>query len=278
MLRKAKEHVKNAEEKVRLVSSLAENLPFMNKSFTRVVCKGAIDHFGNPEQAVSEMCRVSSSDGKVVISVANFESLSCLLSRNLNGVSRRFVGRVMPPPHIWEIPADHTFKFDYSSIVALATRHLRVEAIRGVSLLWGLPRWSNALKILPPLLALIPLRLLDKIASWHPPWSDVLIVAGRPLNSLPGKDRSKNMVDPSRVWGGLLCAAIIVVAIFFLWGISLENYWALAIPVIIGFLGILALGFWIGWTILTIKTSPPAAEFTPQTPAEKKENPGAGEK
>jgi len=86
------------------------------------------------------------------------------------------------------------------------------------------------------------------------------------------------MGDTSRVWGAFLCAAIIVVAIFFLWGISFQNYWALAIPVSIGFLGILALGFWIGWTILTIKTTPPAAESTPQTLAEKKENPSTESK
>jgi hypothetical protein len=86
------------------------------------------------------------------------------------------------------------------------------------------------------------------------------------------------MGDTSRVWGAFLCAAIIVVAIFFLWGISFQNYWALAIPVSIGFLGILALGFWIGWTILTIKTTPPAAESTSQTPAEKKENPSTESK
>lgn len=56
------------------------------------------------------------------------------------------------------------------------------------------------------------------------------------------------MVDTSRIWGALLCVAIIVVAVFFGWGISLQSYWAVAIPVIIGFLGILALGlspmFW----------------------------------
>jgi ubiquinone/menaquinone biosynthesis C-methylase UbiE len=191
MLRKAKEWVKDAGEKVQLVSSLAERLPFMNKTFARVVCKGAIDHFGNPEQAVSEMCRVTSPKGKVVISVANFESLSCVLARNLNRLSQCFIGKVIPGPHIWEIPADHTFKFDYSSIIALTMRHLQVEGIQGVSLLWGFPRWSNILKILPRPLALILLRSLDKIASWHPAWSDVLIIAGRPFRSLSGKDRSK---------------------------------------------------------------------------------------
>jgi ubiquinone/menaquinone biosynthesis C-methylase UbiE len=191
MLRKAKEYVKDAGERVQLVSSLAEGLPFMNKTFTRVVCKGAIDHFGNPEEAVSEMCRVTSAEGKVVISVANFESLSCVLARNLNRLSQCFSGKVSPRPHIWEVPADHTFKFDYSSIIALMMQHLQVEVIQGVSLLWGFPRWSNTLKILPRPLALTLLRFLDKIASWHPAWSDVLIIAGRPLRSLPRKNRSK---------------------------------------------------------------------------------------
>ena len=71
------------------------------------------------------------------------------------------------------------------------------------------------------------------------------------------------MNDTSRFWGGVLCVGIIIVAILFLWGISHHSYWALAIPVAVGFLGILALGFWIGWTILTIKTAPPTPESTP---------------
>jgi flagellar basal body-associated protein FliL len=80
------------------------------------------------------------------------------------------------------------------------------------------------------------------------------------------------MGDTSRVWGALLCVAIIVVTVAFLWGVSLQSYWALAIPVVIGFLGLLALAFWIGWTILTIKTTPPASETNPPPPAGKKEN------
>lgn len=68
------------------------------------------------------------------------------------------------------------------------------------------------------------------------------------------------MVDTSRLWGGLLCIAILIIAILFLWGIFQQNYWALAIPVMIGFLGILGLAFWIGWTILTIKTVHPGPE------------------
>jgi len=43
----------------------------------------------------------------------------------------------------------------------------------------------------------------------------------------------------------------------FVWGIVVESYWAVAIPVIIGFLGMLTLGFWIGWTMAVTKIEPP---------------------
>jgi hypothetical protein len=83
------------------------------------------------------------------------------------------------------------------------------------------------------------------------------------------------MADTSRVWGGLLCAAIVVVAVIFLWGISAQSYWALAVPLMAGFLGVLAMGFWIGWTILTIKTAPTVAEPPPPASAQgEKQNPG----
>jgi SAM-dependent methyltransferase len=190
MLRKAREGLRKSGEKVCLVGSLAEILPFADQSFHRVVCKGAIDHFLNPDRAVGEMSRVVSAEGQVIISVANFESLSCSLSRSLNRLVRRFWGRDIPPPRIWEIPKDHTHKFDYPTILFLAKKHLRVESVRGVSLLWGFPRWSNFLKRFPQPLALLLLRSLDKIANWYPDWSDVLILVGRPRNHHPGKERS----------------------------------------------------------------------------------------
>ena len=84
------------------------------------------------------------------------------------------------------------------------------------------------------------------------------------------------MADTSRVWGGLFCAAMVILAVIFLWGISAQSYWALAIPVMIGFLGVLAMGFWIGWTILTIKTTPPAPEPPSPPPSEAEKSSPAG--
>jgi len=84
------------------------------------------------------------------------------------------------------------------------------------------------------------------------------------------------MADTSRVGGGLFCAALVILAVIFLWGISAQSYWALAIPVLIGFLGVLAMGFWIGWTILTIKTTPPAPEPPSPPPSEAEKSSPAG--
>jgi len=190
MLHKAKEGAKNSRGVFRLVSSLAEDLPFAHRAFHRVFCKGAIDHFLDPDQAVAEMCRVASPEGKVIISVANFESLSCFLARGLDRLARRISGRGIPPPHIWKIPRDHTYKFDHPTLLGLAGKYLRVESVRGVSLLWGFPWWARVLNRIPQIMALILLRCLDKIASWRPDWGDVLVVVGRPRNQFPGDERS----------------------------------------------------------------------------------------
>jgi len=193
--------------------------------------------------------------GRVVISVANFESLSCFLSRGLDRLIRRFLGGRSIPPHL-EIPRDHTHKFDYATVLATAGRHLRIESVRGVSLLWGFPAgrrsWSVRRSLWPRSFSGCWTTSPDgarngaMCSSW---WE-----ARRTfLREWKGVER----VDTSRLLGGVLCAAIAVVAIVFLWGVSTQSYWALAIPVTVGFLGVLAMGFWIGWTILTIKTAPP---------------------
>jgi hypothetical protein len=64
------------------------------------------------------------------------------------------------------------------------------------------------------------------------------------------------MKSYSRIQGFLLCLGVLIAAVLFLWGVFFKSYWALAIPVAIGFLWLLGLGFWIGWNILTIKVEP----------------------
>ncbi|MCK4722607.1 MAG: hypothetical protein KAT75_04855, partial [Dehalococcoidia bacterium] len=64
-------------------------------------------------------------------------------------------------------------------------------------------------------------------------------------------------MQKSRVVGGLICLIMVAAGLAFVWGIVVESYWAIAIPVIIGFLGMLSLGFWIGWTMAVTKIEPP---------------------
>jgi SAM-dependent methyltransferase len=190
MIRKAKEWIINSGEGVKLVRGLAEDLPFRNHAFARVVCKGAIDHFGNPDLALAEMCRVVVPQGKVIISVANFESLSCSWARKLNLIYQRLLGREIPRPHIWEVPTDHAFKFDYVSVITLAQRYMQIEKVQGASLFWGFPRWSSLLQIFPRGFAFMILKVFDRIASWHPAWGDVLILRGKPRRNFSERERS----------------------------------------------------------------------------------------
>ena len=192
MLQKAREWLIQKEAQVVLIGSIAEDLPFAGGSFQRVVCKGAIDHFMNPEKAFAEMCRVARPQGRVVLSVANFESLSCRLGRWLDRLHRKILGRPLSGPRIWEIPADHTYKFDHASTMALAERNLSAVSVRGVSLLWGFPRWPAFLKAIPRPAAVVILRMLDRIAARHPAWSDVLIVTGKPIHLLRMERTGKN--------------------------------------------------------------------------------------
>lgn len=78
------------------------------------------------------------------------------------------------------------------------------------------------------------------------------------------------MIDKSRMYGLLICLGTVVAALFFLYGLAQKSYWAIAFPVLIGFLTVLALGFWIGWTIVTVKTESPAPSVEPQPQAQSK--------
>jgi hypothetical protein len=81
-------------------------------------------------------------------------------------------------------------------------------------------------------------------------------------------EREELMQDKSRAYGLLICIGTVVAAIFFIWGVMNQSYWAIAIPVIIGFLTVLGLAFWIGWTIVTIKSDIPSLETQEPAPAQ----------
>jgi ubiquinone/menaquinone biosynthesis C-methylase UbiE len=271
MVRRAAETFRSKGLVMRVSCGSAEHLPFRDDSFDKVYCKGAIDHFYDPARAVSEMARVLRGRGCLVISVANFESLSCRLGRFYNRIHRAIKGRELPRPHFWEIPDDHTHKFDHRLLMKLLPDELHLDRDTGVSLLWGFPHWGEILQALPNGIPRRILSILDHVARVIPGVADVIVIrAHRPLVPETGvhmrddvssreridSDGEGMMKTYSRLQGLLLCLATSVAAVLFLIGIVMKNYWALAIPVAVGFLWLLGLGFWIGWTLFTIKVEP----------------------
>ncbi|HLN44789.1 MAG: hypothetical protein ACM3WQ_02285 [Chloroflexota bacterium] len=94
------------------------------------------------------------------------------------------------------------------------------------------------------------------------------------------------MVSKDQAIGGVICLVCVVVAIFYVvtlfapgWasvlGISLNpagvQFWLIAIPVLIGFVAILAIGAWIGWTMATTPPPKPIEEITTEMEEKKEE-------
>lgn len=69
--------------------------------------------------------------------------------------------------------------------------------------------------------------------------------------------------EHSRVLGGMVCLAAALGAALFLYGLLVESYWALALPVAAVTLFVLGLVFWIGWTIATIQVQASGEALVP---------------
>lgn len=65
-------------------------------------------------------------------------------------------------------------------------------------------------------------------------------------------------MDKSKIGGVIICVVSVVLVLVFLWGIAIQSYWAVAIPVLVAFVAVMALAFWIGWTMVVTETEIPA--------------------
>lgn len=179
MIRDAKSYIGHGD--VGLVRGIGEALPFKRHSLDKIMCKGALDHFADPQRMTEEMSQVLKPEGAAIIAIANFESLSCRVGRALYPITRRFNReRDERPP--WEPPPDHTYRFDYPLLRGLVEQQFKVGKTIGVSLLWTAPYWGKLLSILPPQVSAIILALLDRIARRFPSLSDVIIIKLTPKN------------------------------------------------------------------------------------------------
>jgi ubiquinone/menaquinone biosynthesis C-methylase UbiE len=161
---------------VMFIQGAGEHLPFKTSLFDRIFCKGALDHFINPLVTLKEISRLLKPDGHLIVSIANYDSLSCKLGKALHKVLKLFGCRYNRARMMWQIPPDHVYKFDYNFLKALLNEVMHVEKMFGVSLLWGLPYWGLLLSKLPHRLSWSALEVLDKLASRLFVLSDVIVV------------------------------------------------------------------------------------------------------
>ncbi len=97
------------------------------------------------------------------------------------------------------------------------------------------------------------------------------------------------MVSKDQAIGGVICLVCVLVAVLYVVGLffyqpivdaipSLSffgkaadvQFWLIAIPVLVGFVAILAIGAWIGWTMATTPPPKPIEEITTEPPTEDK--------
>jgi SAM-dependent methyltransferase len=173
------------ESSARMVRSIAETLPFPDATFDRVMCQGSLDHFADPHAFMREAARVTKSEGRVIIALANFESISCRLGRAVDGVKRR-LGRERPPWRLyWQIPEDHNFKGDLPYVRRLGTGALELERCSGISMLWNFSRYGWVLDRLPEPIAAGVWRAFDRMVRGRPQHSDMIISVWRKPGARP---------------------------------------------------------------------------------------------
>jgi len=176
MIGHAANYISENRANMSLMRGVGENLPLPARSVDKVVCKGALDHFAQPSEVIRQITAVLRPEGKVIIAIANYESLGFKLGRAIWWLRKKLGLEVGDSRMPWQVPEDHIYRFDYSSIKRLANECMEVENISGVSLLFGLPWWGIFLAKLPKNVSLGLLKLLDKVAYRLPRLGDVTIL------------------------------------------------------------------------------------------------------
>ncbi len=127
------------------------------------------------------MARVTHADGRVVLAIANFDSLACRVTRAIDEFREDWLGwGPLRGRRGYDTPSDHFTRYELDLMREQASRHVDVERVEGVSIGWGLPGWATFVCYLPRPFAFFLLRGLDALARRFPRLADVIIVVGRP--------------------------------------------------------------------------------------------------
>ena len=158
-----------------LTRGVAEKLPFGDGVFDRIVCQGALDHFVEPRAFMAEAARVVRPDGRVIVALANYESLSCRLGRPLQQAYWRLRNRQPEGRPYWQIPDDHFHEGSLDFVRQLGGQELTLERAYGLSLFWLFPGWGQALAFIPSAAGTALLAALNKLAHGRPTLSDTIV-------------------------------------------------------------------------------------------------------
>lgn len=180
MLARAKQYVSEHNAQVTLIQGIGEDLPFKSKSFDKVMCKGALDHFLSPSKTMAEIARVLKPDGEMIISIANFDSLGFRWGKKLYPVTKFLAPSLAKERQPWELPPDHRYKFDYSFLKNLVKQHFEIRKAKGISFFFGLPLWGSFLSKLPHSVSYAILKTLDRLARPFPALADVILMKCTP--------------------------------------------------------------------------------------------------
>jgi len=165
----------------RWVRCWSDGLPFADDVFDAALCKGALDHFDRPELAIAEMARVVRPGGRVVLAIANFDSLACRASRAWDDFHERHLGRpARRGRRGYDVPSDHFTRYELELMREQAARYVDLDVVAGVSVGWGLPAWTRVTDRLPAFVVGPALRALDALGRAIPRWADVIVLAGPP--------------------------------------------------------------------------------------------------
>ncbi|MBE0430651.1 MAG: class I SAM-dependent methyltransferase [Dehalococcoidia bacterium] len=180
MLGRARKHLSTNGAEVALAQGIGESLPFKSHSFDKVMCKGALDHFFSPGQTMEEIARVLKPGGEVIISIANFDSLGFRMGKRLYPATKYLCPSMTRERKLWELPPDHTYKFDYPFLSNLMKQHFEIRKTKGISLLFGVPLLGNILAKLPRFISYEILKVLDRVARPLPSLADVILMRCTP--------------------------------------------------------------------------------------------------
>lgn len=64
-------------------------------------------------------------------------------------------------------------------------------------------------------------------------------------------------MDRAKIGGIALCFLALLATVVILWGLVLQEWWAVAVPVAVLVVVSMTLLFWVGWTLFATEVGPP---------------------